>query len=66
MRIEINGEGRDVEEGVLISELLQTLGLGDSLVAVERNREIVRRAEHATVRLAEGDQLEIVHFVGGG
>ena len=39
---------------------------GDTLVAVERNREIIPRAQHAIATLNEGDTLEVVHFVGGG
>ena len=46
--------------------LLESLGLGDTLVAVERNREIVPRAQHATATLSGGDHVEVVHFVGGG
>jgi sulfur carrier protein len=46
--------------------LLEHLGLTEGPVAVEVNREVVPRAEHATHRLRDGDVLEIVHFVGGG
>ncbi|AKF05808.1 sulfur carrier protein ThiS [Sandaracinus amylolyticus] len=66
MRIEVNGEPRDVTDGLTVRELLVLLALGDQLVAVERNEEIVPRAEHGSARLSEGDRLEIVHFVGGG
>jgi sulfur carrier protein len=66
MRIEVNGETQNVDSGITVGALLQTLGVGDGPVAVERNRKIVPRAEHASTALAEGDQLEVVHFVGGG
>lgn len=66
MRIEVNGEARDVEDGTTVAELLVSLGLGNGLVAVERNREIVPRARHAEARIEDGDRLEVVHFVGGG
>jgi sulfur carrier protein len=66
MRLEINGEPREVEEGATIGSLLVSLGLGGRPVAVERNRAIVPRAEHAQTTLREGDQLELVQFVGGG
>jgi sulfur carrier protein len=66
MRIEVNGETQNVAPDITVSALLSTLGVGDGPVAVERNRQIVPRAEHASTRLAEGDQLEVVHFVGGG
>ncbi len=62
----INGQSRSVGVGTTISVLLGELGLGDRRVAVERNREIVPRAEHATTLLAAGDRLELVTFVGGG
>lgn len=66
MRIEVNGEAREVAPGTTVRALLEALGLGSTLVAVERNRQIVPRAEHATAEVADGDRLEIVHFVGGG
>jgi sulfur carrier protein len=66
MRIEINGEPREVQEGLTIGTLLDTLGLSERPVAVERNADIVPRAEHASTRLHDGDKLEVVQFVGGG
>lgn len=66
MRIEVNGEAREVEQDSSLSSLLGALGVGDGPVAVERNRQIVPRAEHASTLLHEGDVLEVVHFVGGG
>ncbi|GAB5540738.1 MAG: sulfur carrier protein ThiS [Sandaracinaceae bacterium] len=66
MQIEVNGEARSVDAGTTVRGLLEALGLGETLVAVERNQEIVPRAEHAEAKLADGDRLEIVHFVGGG
>ena len=62
----INGQSRKIEEGTTVSVLLDQLGLGERRVAVERNREIVPRAEHASTILAAGDRLELVTFVGGG
>ncbi len=64
MRVFVNGTARETEAKT-IAELLQALGLTGP-VAVERNREVVPRAEHATTVLSDGDRLEIVHFVGGG
>ena len=66
MRIEVNGEHHEVAAGTTVRGLLETLGLGTTLVAVERNREIVPRAEHDRTVVKDGDRLEIVHFVGGG
>ncbi|MBI2394246.1 MAG: sulfur carrier protein ThiS [Deltaproteobacteria bacterium] len=65
MRITINGNPSDVPDGLTVAALLQHLGLHGP-VAVERNREVVPRAEHSTTAVAGGDQIEIVHFVGGG
>ncbi len=61
----LNGDPRQVREGS-IADLVASLGLDVKKVAVERNREIVPRSTLADIRLAEGDALEIVHFVGGG
>lgn len=61
----LNGDPREVRAGS-IADLVASLGLDVKKVAVERNREIVPRSTLADVALAEGDQLEIVHFVGGG
>jgi thiamine biosynthesis protein ThiS len=66
MRVEINGEARDIEAGTTIVTLLASLGLAGRPVAVERNALIVPRAEHAQTTLGEGDKLELVQFVGGG
>ena len=65
INIILNGEPRQVRAGS-IADLVASLGLDVKKVAVERNREIVPRSTLAEVALAEGDALEIVHFVGGG
>jgi sulfur carrier protein len=62
----VNGNARTVAQGTTVAALIGELGLGDRRVAVERNREVVPRAEHATTVLAAGDRLELVTFVGGG
>lgn len=66
MEIQLNGEVRAVGEGISIVELLENLGLGERRVAVERNRDIVSRDSYASTRLAPGDVVEVVQFVGGG
>lgn len=66
MNVTINGAARDVPDDLTIEQLVLHLGLGDGPVAVEINREIVPRAQHATHKVAGGDTIEIVHFVGGG
>jgi sulfur carrier protein len=64
--ITVNGEARQVAVGASLSDLLAQLGLDIRKVAVERNLEIVPRSRYAATAMAEGDQLEIVHFIGGG
>jgi sulfur carrier protein len=66
IEVVINGKTRNVAQGTTVATLIGELGLGDRRVAVERNREVVPRAEHATTVLAAGDRLELVTFVGGG
>jgi len=66
MVIAVNGEPRDVADGTTVIGLLAALGVQDGPVAVERNRQIVPRSEHGTTTLQQGDELEVVHFVGGG
>ncbi|MGE0872687.1 MAG: sulfur carrier protein ThiS [Kofleriaceae bacterium] len=62
----INGQNRQFPRGTTVHGLIAELGLAGRPVAVERNREVVPRADHATTVLAEGDRLEVVTFVGGG
>ena len=66
MRVQVNGESREVDPGSTLGVLLQQLGLSARPVAVERNAQIVPRAAHQDTVLTEGDRLEIVQFVGGG
>lgn len=65
MRIEVNGEGREVSAAT-IADLIAELGLDPRKVAVERNLEIVPRSLHGATGLAAGDRIELVQFVGGG
>lgn len=66
LAIVVNGEARAVSPGTTVAGLIGELGLGDRRVAVERNLEVVPRAQHATTVLAPGDRVEVVTFVGGG
>lgn len=66
MQIVLNGEPRAVAQGLTVTGLLTELGIDARKVAVERNLEIVPKSVFATTALAEGDRLEIVHFIGGG
>jgi thiamine biosynthesis protein ThiS len=66
MKLKINGEEKEIGEGLSVAALLEQLQIRPARVVVERNREIVARDTYAAVLLADGDTLEIVHFVGGG
>lgn len=66
MKLQINGEERELAEGLTLAVLVEQLGMKADRVAVELNREIVRRELWPQTRLNGGDRLEIVQFVGGG
>ena len=66
MRLRINGEDKDLAEGSTVADLVASLGLAGRRVAVERNREVLPASLWNAQRLVEDDELEIVHFVGGG
>jgi thiamine biosynthesis protein ThiS len=66
VRIRVNGEERRIPAGTTIPELLSQLGVSTPRVAVERNREILPKAKYESTSLEEGDELEVVEFVGGG
>jgi len=61
----INGEPREVADGLTVAALVTQLGVGGR-VAVELNGEVLRQAQHPEVTLRDGDALEVVTFVGGG
>jgi sulfur carrier protein len=66
MRVTVNGDARELREGVTVDELVRSLGLGARRVAVEINLDVVPRAEYARRALSDGDVVEVVQFVGGG
>jgi thiamine biosynthesis protein ThiS len=66
LRITVNGESRTVAAGASIADLLESLGVASPRIAVERNRDIVPKAEYAGTALVEGDVFEVVELVGGG
>ncbi len=66
LRVQINGEMRELPEQLTLAELTRELALVPERLAIELNREVVRRALWPVTVLREGDQVEIVHFVGGG
>lgn len=64
--LHVNGEHRRIRQGMTLADLANELGLNPEKVAVERNLEVVPRSTLADVLVEDGDELEIVHFVGGG
>ena len=66
MRIRLNGEEKETEEGTTLPALVESLSLAPERIAVELNGEVVRRADWPRVTLKDGDRVEVVHFVGGG
>ena len=66
MQVIVNGESRAIAAEATVASLLAELELDPSEVAVERNRDIVPRAQYGRTTLSDGDRLEIVTFVGGG
>jgi sulfur carrier protein len=66
VKIILNGAAREVSANLSVGELLDAEGYAQRKVAVEVNREIVPKSQHAQRILGEGDRIEIVHAIGGG
>ena len=66
MQVMVNGESTDIKSGSTVAELLELLQIARERVAVEVGLEIVPKGQYDSHTLAEGDRIEIVHFVGGG
>ncbi len=66
MRIQVNGEPREVDENLSLPELIASLSLRPEQIAIELNKKVVRRAEWQATTLRNDDKVEIVNFVGGG
>ncbi len=66
MRVLVNDQGVDLPDGATVADLLGVLQLPGTRVAIEINRQLVRRAQHATTTLAGDDRIEVVTLVGGG
>ena len=66
MRIFINGETKEIAGELKLSELLKHFSLPQERVAVELNREVVRKKDWENIKISDGDRLEVIHFVGGG
>ena len=66
MIIEVNGEALDLPSNITVAELVKHLALAPERLAIELNRQVVRRSDWPQTLLNENDRIEIVHFVGGG
>ncbi len=66
MRIQLNGEPYELDRSISIAALLERLQIDPRLVAIEYNQTVIRRARYAETMIAEGAEVEIVNFVGGG
>jgi sulfur carrier protein len=66
MRVRLNGESREIGDGITVADLIGELGLAHRRVAVEINRDIVPRDAYPARSFSDGDEVEIVQFIGGG
>ena len=66
MKVYVNGESRELSGTPSLADLITQLDLPATRIAIELNREVVRRNEWSSTMLSEDDRIEIVHFVGGG
>jgi len=66
MNIKVNGESLEILDPLTIDGLLKRFNLDGTRVAIERNLEIVPKSNYSEINIADGDQIEIVHFIGGG
>jgi sulfur carrier protein len=66
VKIKVNGEIREIPDGLSVAALLEHLGMNVGRVAVERNLDVLPRVQWGATRVAEGDSYEVVQLVGGG
>ena len=66
MQVTINGEKRELAESLTISEILKNLELPSERVAIELNKEVVRKKDWENIKVNDADKIEVIHFVGGG
>lgn len=64
--VRVNGESREIADGLTVAALLEQLDIKAQRVVVEHNMRILRAGDFAAARIAEGDELEVLQFVGGG
>ena len=66
MKVLINGETKEISNQLNLSELLKYFSLPQERIAIELNKEVVRKKDWENIKIVEGDRLEVIHFVGGG
>ena len=66
MKVFVNGDEKDFSSPVSLAGLIEELDLPAARIAIELNREVVRRSDWGSTMLQDDDRIEIVHFVGGG
>ncbi len=66
MKLLVNGEDKEFSEGLSLEDLIRQMGVHKETVVAEVNRQIVQTAQHSSCKLSEGDQVELIQFVGGG
>ena len=66
IQVHVNGKEREVQSGLSVHELVESLDLNPRLIVVELNREILDRDQFKDIQVSDGDAVELVHFVGGG
>ncbi|MEO6589506.1 MAG: sulfur carrier protein ThiS [Pyrinomonadaceae bacterium] len=66
MRVLINGETRKIEKKLNLRQLLEQLELPTTRIAVELNKDVIRKKDWETININDADKIEIIHFVGGG
>jgi len=66
MQIHVNGEAKQLADEATLLDLIEELGLAGRRIAIELNMDIIPRSEHEKTVLKDGDQLEVVHAIGGG
>ncbi len=66
MRVLVNGETKEIPNEVNLSELLKNLSLPSERIAIELNKEVIRKRDWENVKVVDADKIEIIHFVGGG
>ena len=66
MKVLINGESKEISDKFNLSELLKHFSLPQERIAIELNKEVVRKKDWENTKIFDGDKLEVIHFVGGG